>query len=295
MHRRRDLLAAGIAEHELRRMLRAGHLVPVGRGAYLTDAPDGPDRAGLLHLARLGAADLAPDAVVSHVSAALLHGLPVWNVPLARLHTTRPRRTGGRRGTVAHVHAASLAVDEVVVVGALPVTTVARTLLDLARTLPFAEAVAILDAALHRHLVTRDELADALARATCWPGTPAAARAVRFADAGSMSVGESRSRVAMHLAGLPAPVLQWPVLTADGDSLGEVDFAWPAAAAVAEFDGRVKYGRLLRPGQDPGEVVFAEKVREDAIRDQRLGMTRWTWGDLADFAPVAARLRRLIG
>ena len=40
-----------------------------------------------------------------------------------------------------------------------------------------------------------------------------------------------------------------------------------------EFDGRVKYGRLLKPGQDPGEVVFAEKRREDLIR----GVTGGTW------------------
>lgn len=61
---------------------------------------------------------------------------------------------------------------------------------------------------------------------------------------------------------------------------------------MGEFDGRIKYGRLLRPGQDPGEAVFAEKVREDALRDEDLGVVRWLWTDLANFAPVADRLRR---
>ncbi len=37
---------------------------------------------------------------------------------------------------------------------------------------------------------------------------------------------------------------------------------------MGEFDGRIKYGRLLRPGQEAGDAVFEEKRREDAIRDE---------------------------
>ena len=62
--------------------------------------------------------------------------------------------------------------------------------------------------------------------------------------------------------------------------------------AVGEFDGEVKYGRLLRAGQSPGDVVFAEKVREDRIRATELGMARWAWDELGPaFGPVAARIR----
>ena len=62
--------------------------------------------------------------------------------------------------------------------------------------------------------------------------------------------------------------------------------------AVGEFDGEIKYGRLLKPGQSPGEVVFAEKVREDRIRATELGMARWVWDELGPaFGPVAARIR----
>lgn len=38
--------------------------------------------------------------------------------------------------------------------------------------------------------------------------------------------------------------------------------------------------------------MYAEKLREDAIRATGLTMTRWTWSDLDDFAPVADHLRR---
>lgn len=79
-----------------------------------------------------------------------------------------------------------------------------------------------------------------------------------------------------------------------GVLLGRTDFAWPEQGLVAEFDGRVKYGRLLLPGQAPGEVVFAEKVREDAIRAAGWTVRRWYWDDLKNFAPTAARIRAVL-
>jgi hypothetical protein len=129
-------------------------------------------------------------------------------------------------------------------------------------------------------------------RATGWRGVPAARRAVAFGEPGAASVGESRSRVAIMRAGLPQPVLQWEVRDAAGRLIGRTDFGWPALATVGAFDGESKYGRLLRPGQSPDDVVFAEKVREDHIRATDLGMTRWVWRELGPaFGPVAARIR----
>ena len=85
---------------------------------------------------------------------------------------------------------------------------------------------------------------------------------------------------------------QWVVRTVDGVFVGEVDFGWPELRTVGEFDGAVKYGRDLRPGQDPVEVLYAEKVREDALRSADFGMVRWGWADLGPrFAPVAQQLR----
>jgi hypothetical protein len=118
-------------------------------------------------------------------------------------------------------------------------------------------------------------LAAAVGRSAGWPGCPAARRVVAFADRRSASVGESRSRVLIRRAGLPDPVRQWEVRSA-GRVLGRVDFAWPELRTVGEFDGMVKYGRLVRPGQTPAEVVVDEKRREDAIRDEDLRVLRWT-------------------
>jgi hypothetical protein len=290
----RDLVAAGVAEDEVRRMHRRGELARIAPGAYLDSADPRLQRPEDRHLLQVVAAvpRIAADAVVSHQSAAVLHRLPVWHLSLARVHATRPRRSGALRTGRLHVHTAPLEPDEIVVIDGVAVTAVARTVTDVARNASFEEAIAVLDAALHRHLVTTAALAAALDRMAGWPGVPRARRAVEFADPRPMSVGESRSRVAMAHLGVATPVLQWPVVGRAGRILGTADFGWPEHGVVGEFDGFVKYGRLLRPGQVPADVVFAEKRREDAMRTVLRGFVRWVWDEIDTFAEVAGRLPR---
>jgi hypothetical protein len=143
-------------------------------------------------------------------------------------------------------------------------------------------------------LIGHRELVERLAACAGRRGMPSARQAVRFADGRAGSVGESRSRVAMARAWLPAPELQWSVIDAQGRLLGRADFALPIDRVLGEFDGRVKYGRMLRPGQEPGDAVFEEKRREDALRDAGWEVVRWTWGELDAFDAVALRWRRAI-
>lgn len=190
------------------------------------------------------------------------------------------------------MHAASLEADEIVVVDGLLVTSVARTVVDLARTTPLDRAVVPADQALRKRMVTRADLQDAVERSAHRRGNTAARRLVAFADECSESPGESRSRVAIARAGLPPPVLQQEIYSAAGVYIGRVDFWWAEYDTVGEFDGAVKYGRSLKPGQDPGEVVFAEKRREDALRRVVTGVARWVWDELDHFdAVVVPRIR----
>ncbi len=288
---RRQLIAAGWTDHELRRQQRSGELLRVGRGAYVP-APGATPRFEVRHALLAAARDErhAADGVLSHVSAAVLHGLSTWGLRLDRVHRTRDRRTGGRVGNGVHLHAAPLEPDEIDEIDGLLVTSVARTVVDLARTASLDAAVAVADSALHAHLVDPDELARAIRRCAGWPGSPQARRVVALGDARSDSVGESRSRLAIERAGLPTPVLQWKV---EGDGrVFEVDFGWPELRTVGEFDGLSKYGRLLKPGRDPADVVVAEKLREDEIRDLGLRVVRWTWEEIDYFDRVTERLCR---
>jgi hypothetical protein len=92
--------------------------------------------------------------------------------------------------------------------------------------------------------------------------------------------GESVSRVRLHQDGLPAPEPQQDIYDEDGRLVARVDFFWEEQRTIGEFDGKIKYGRLLKPGQSIEDVVFAEKVREDALRDLGWQIVRWLWADL---------------
>jgi hypothetical protein len=215
---RPQMLAAGYSDDELRRMRSEQRLVAVRPGAY-ADSRDARLRTPeSRHLLAVLAAlpQLGPGAVVSHASAAVLHGLPLWATPLDRVHVTRDRRSGGRRSRHVHMHAAALEPDEVEVVGAILVTSVARTVADLARELPFEAALVPADAALFRELATAAQLQEAVERASNRRGNTAARRVVGLADGGGQSPGETRSRVALLRAGVAPPRLQRAVHTSTG-------------------------------------------------------------------------------
>jgi hypothetical protein len=289
---RRDAVQNGWSDEELARLARAGQWNRLRRGAYLDGQLPGTAVARHALLVAATLAGLRRSAVVSHQSAAVLLGLPMWGAQLDRVHITRrPPASSGTTG-VLRCHVARLREDEVTSVDGIVVTDVARTVLDLARSLPLEAAVTAVDAALHEGLLTSAALERRLFDIAGTRGSRHAARVVRFADPCSESVGESRSRVVLHGLGLAPTALQFEIRAADGTFVGRSDFAWERHRVVGEFDGRVTYGRLLRPGQDPGDAVFEEKRREDAIRDEGWEVVRWTWSDLTVPDRLGERVRR---
>jgi hypothetical protein len=285
-------VGAGFSDDELGRLVRAGQLGRLRRGAYVAGALPAVPLTRHRLLIRATLAGLRRPAVVSHQSAAVLHGFPLWNVPLDRVHVTRRPPAGNDVSNALRCHAARLRDDEIVTVDGVAVTNPVRTALDLARSLPHEAAVVALDAALHVDLLSKEALQSRLFDIAGTPGSRSAARAVAFADSRSESVGESRSRVILHRWGLAPSDLQFEVRRDDGMFVGRTDFVWEGRRVVGEFDGRIKYGRLLRPGQDPGDAVFEEKCREDAIRDEEWRVIRWVWAELRAPHRFAARVRR---
>ena len=289
---RRELLARGLSSKDLARMRRSGELTRVRRGAY-AETPASPGNATATHRALLAATlpQVSPEAVVSHASAALLHGLPVWNDQLALVQLTRNRSGGGKTRPYIRLHARTLGSDEIVLKDRIALTSLARTVLDLSCELNLERSVAVGDAALRMGMASQD-LASALDAAGRRVGIGRARQAAALLDARSESPEESRSRVIFHLHGLPKPEPQWEVHDHTGRLVARTDFGWEDLMTVGEFDGKVKYGRLLRPGQDPGDVVFKEKQREDELRDLGLQVVRWVSAELWQPAPLLARLER---
>ena len=278
---RRAAAAEGLGDGHLRRLVASRTLTRIRRGSYLDSrslaALQREERHRLAVTAAVGAQETS--GLVSHVSAAVLWGLPVWGVDLSVVHLTKRRRNAGRRNRLVHLHTTPTGDDECAVLDGTRVTSVARTVVDLACLAGFESGVIAADAALHDGMITGGQLAEVVSRARGRPGSGAARAVVAFADGRSESVGESRSRVGMQRAGVPAPDLQSDIVAPDGTFVGRPDFRW--GRLLGEFDGLVKYGRLLRSGESPGDAVVREKRREDAMRELGFDVVRWGWSDLA--------------
>ena len=238
---------------------------PCGGGAYLrSDDYAALDAVGQHRvLAQATATVSGTGTAVSHASALALHGIELWNVPLALVHMTANRTHGGKKSRRRHLHATPFDPDEVTVVDGVLVTTVARSLVDFARTVPFEQAVVSGDHALRLGCTDPAELAAAVARAHHRTGARRTRRAVAFTDGLSESVGESRSRVLLLRSTLPIPELQQFVYGVDGRPVGRVDFLWREHGVVGEFDGMGKYA--MNPDLTGPEALRREKYREDEL------------------------------
>ena len=273
---------------DMARAATRGDLRRLRRGAYVgADHWDSLD-AVARHIVAVRAALVAqPDALVSHWSATAVHGLPAVGRRDEAVHLTVPPASGGRSTPRVRRHQSFRDAPTTVVDG-IRVTSVARTLVDLAREAGLLAAVAAGDAALHTGIVTLPQLgAEIEACGTC-RGVRCARRAVAFMDPLSESPGESLSRVRMAELGLPAPALQREIRDVDG-LVARVDFLWPDLGVVGEFDGRAKYG--LDDPRATADRVWKEKLREDRIRATGLVVARWTWSDAWRAAPMLRLLQ----
>lgn len=270
-------LAAGFTDDEIRRELRDGRLCRVQRGVYVAPALRSPE--AVHRLAAVASAEISSDrSVLSHQSAATVHGLSLLKPDLQRIHTTNGRLTGGWRTSIRQDHVGSLADGEVTALDGVRVTSLERTAVDVARTARggFAAALSVFDSAL-RLGADREAMADGLAATR--RGVGPARRAFSLADCKAENPGESWSRAVMIESGLPTPRLQHEFRDADGNVIARTDFDW-SGRLVGEFDGDVKYQKYLRPGETPFDAMKREKLREDALRRLGIMVIRWTWSDL---------------
>lgn len=297
---RQELLGRGFSDGEIREALRTGTLVRIRRGSYV-DGPVDPTRETQAALASVAAvAARMGHAVFSHATAAALWQLPFLGQPPDTIHLTAPRDAHGIRRAGVHHHPGALAPVEIVEHRGIRFTSLPRTLVDVARMQGFRDGLVMADHALHR---SRDPGALRQAMRACIERLPGAAgigdarRMVDFAVTAAESPGESLSRIVFWEQHVPEPLLQYRLTVrlpggAPGDFI--TDFGWKRQRTVGEFDGRVKYGRCLREGQTPGDAVFEEKRREDAIRSVDWYVLRWTWDELRRPEVLARRVREIL-
>lgn len=222
-----QLAALGVGRRTVDRWLASGRLRRVYRGVYVI----GPQP--LTRHARWLAAVLArgPGAVLSHESAAALWGLA------GDRREVDVTTSGGHRGqsdTGIRLHRGKLARDEWMLRDGIPVTTVARTLFDLAETVGPPQLKSAWDEAGRLHLLRIKQVAMVYERGCGRRARtgiePLLSAALTYDDERRRSPLEDRFAAFVRAHRLPPP--QTNVLV-DGD---EVDALWPAARLIVELD-----------------------------------------------------------
>ncbi len=322
---RAQALAHGVKPERLRAALEQGHVVRLRRGAYWVPAtsshddaeslggssPTSPvtraslDRSTALRRA-IAESLMHPDSAVSHSAAAIAHGLPLPLRVSPEGAITGPRLRAGVRAGVRYVRGDVAEAPHHPALG-VPVTSVERTAVDVARSYGLPDALATVDAAL-RHLIAvestglmdlrdavrnpelRDFVRRRMAAAVTKCGGGRGARRVRdcvdLADPAAESALESHSRGVLVAAGVPRPACGVPVQGADGRQYW-ADMLWRDTSTIGECDGATKY-------TDPS-VLYREKLRQESLEEAGWRVVRWGYAEmLNDPDRIVARLRRVM-
>ena len=229
--------------------LRAATWQSLGGGFYaVREIADQP----LVRLAAV-AHRLPSGAVFSGRTAAWLHGLDL--APCNPIEVTVPiaRRSEIERSIAQR----------------LPVTSRVRTLADLGRCLPLVEAVAALDAALHKRLLKMSDLVAWLEMHKRFPGNVRLRRALELAEPATESPMETRLRLLLVLAGLPRPQVQVPLHDDKGHFIGRPDLYYPEQRLALEYDGAIHR-----------ETMTADHRRQNRLINAGYRLLRFTAADV---------------
>jgi len=182
-----------------------------------------------------------PQAVASHTTAARVWNLPLLPAGPLDIEVTVPPRCHLRARAGLRRYRLQLPSEQIEVVCGVPVTSVARTLLDLACRGPRLSAVAAADSARNREMLTADELSAALWHLTGRHGGRRGAAWLRQVDGGAQSALETAVRLLLLDAQLPRPALQH-ALTESGETVARADLAYPESGVWIECDGWSAHG-----------------------------------------------------
>ena len=272
---RAQLLALGLASDDIDYRLRMKRLQPLHRAVY-TAGHDALTREGRWMGAVLAGGH---GAVLSHRSAAALWGI----ASVSGFDLTVPRQRRSRRGI--ELHLSTLPADEITQRNRIPVTTIPRTLFDLATILRPRQLERAMNEAETQRLLDDLSLHDLLARYPRRPGTPAI-RALLAARAAGATVTRSELEVKflefVDELGFPIPQTnQW----IEGF---EIDCLWREQRLAVELDGRAFHDTL-------------QAYERDRERDRLLQAAGWrpirvTWRQLERSRGGLERdLRRMLG
>jgi Protein of unknown function (DUF559) len=182
-------------------------------------------RAGWLWSGRRG--------IIAGLSASALYGAKWIDAggPLEIIHTNRNPLPGLR------IRSNRIEDDEFQLLDGIPVTTPARTVLDLACWYPTVDAVAAIDALARATEVKTTDVKALMQRYGARRGIRRAQTALGLMDPGAQSPKETWLRLLLIDAGVPRPQTQIPVCDEFGDVIAYLDMGWEDLKVAVEYDG----------------------------------------------------------
>lgn len=295
---RRELIAAEWSDRDIKRAVSSGLIHRLRYGAYVDTAlwsllESDRDR----HRARARAVlrTAHPSSVLTHQSALAEHLDSLWRLCLDDVALTRTDGVAGRHEAGIVHHSGTLHLPDITVRAGVPVSSAARTAVEILTTNDSELGFCLLNALLHTRRTTLDEVRDVAARTEHWPNTLGVRIALGLASPKLSSIAESRTLHLLYRESIPLPDPQVDVYDALGKLLGCVDFLWPRHGVFVEFDGRIKYQMYRRPGETLADYLMREKRREERICQE----TGWIcirigWSDLENFRATAQRIRAIL-
>jgi hypothetical protein len=279
----RDKVLTAVDPDDLLTALRSGRLRRVQRGIYL---PRRVDATPLLLARAALLSSGAVDAVPSHQTAARVHQIAVPEGDRVQ-HVTVTRRQRRRNRSDLHFHTRSIGCGGVETRDGVPVTSVARTLADLATSLERLRAVWALDDALRRRLCTKADVIAVIQRWHGGVGCVTARERLDEADGVAESILETAGRLVLRDRGMPLPIPQYQLRAPDGTLVARLDGAYLREKVALEYDGADPHGLP--------EAVFRDRWRQNGLPELGWTVLRFTWWDvMRDPDGVAAIVQRTL-
>lgn len=191
--------------------------------------------------------------VITGRAAAAIHGAK-W-VDASTPIEVITAHTRSKRGVI--VHEERIAADEITRIGDLAVTSVARTALDLGRHLPRDQAVVHLDALARATRLRREDVLLLAGRYRGARGVRRARAALALMDGGAQSPEETRLRLLLIDAGLPAPRTQ--VRVSDGPDEAFIDMGYDEPMVGLDYEGQHHSENRGQYVYDIGRAAFINR------------------------------------
>jgi very-short-patch-repair endonuclease len=272
-----QLYALGLTPAAVTRRVQAGRLHRLFRGVYAV-GHDRLRREGRFLAAVLACGD---GAVLSHLSAAAHWELLRTEGTAVDVTARRGRR--GVSGIRLH-RSRSLDDKDTTNRDGIPVTTLARTLLDLAGTIPGHRLERALAQAERLRIYDHRAITDVIARTSGHRGGTILARATALEPRLTRSELEALFQRLVRKAGLPEPLSNHDIEVPD-HGREEVDFYWPAHRLVVETDGWETHGTR--------SAFQSDRRKDAALTAAGYKVMRFTYDDVTlEGATVVRRLRR---